>query len=142
MQIELQQQLKQKYPLIFADLLNPNADMRSTCMVWGLEVGDGWYKLIDELCSKIEPMIQKIVEDKEYDEDFGHPRASQVKEKYASLRFDIWGATDEMWELTEAALDKSQTVCELCGKENIKIIDTGGWLYAECEGCWSKRRNS
>ena len=50
MKRELDEQLCAKYPLIFKDR---NADMRTTAMCWGLECGDGWYNIIDVLCSNL-----------------------------------------------------------------------------------------
>lgn len=48
---ELDKKLVQKYPKIFADRY---ADMKTTCMCWGFECGDGWYWLIDSLCSNLQ----------------------------------------------------------------------------------------
>ena len=48
MKRELDEALCARYPLIFKDR---NADMRTTAMCWGLECGDGWYNIIDVLCS-------------------------------------------------------------------------------------------
>lgn len=47
MKKELQEQLFQKYPKIFRQKDLP---MTQTAMCWGIECGDGWYMLIDELC--------------------------------------------------------------------------------------------
>ena len=51
MKDELDDKLVEKYPKIFKDR---HADMRTTCMCWGMETGDGWYWLIDNLCSTIQ----------------------------------------------------------------------------------------
>jgi len=48
---ELDEKLCKKYPKIFA---NRYGDMRTTCMVWGMECGDGWYNIIDSLCSNLQ----------------------------------------------------------------------------------------
>lgn len=47
---EKQQQLFDKYPELFKQRGLP---MSQTYMCWGIEVGDGWYKLIDSLCEFI-----------------------------------------------------------------------------------------
>ena len=44
----LDKQLCEKYPLLFKDR---NADMRTTAMCWGFDHGDGWFNIVDVLCS-------------------------------------------------------------------------------------------
>ena len=51
MRKELDEKLCAKYPKIFADR---HGDMRTTAMCWGFECGDGWYWLIDSLCSNLQ----------------------------------------------------------------------------------------
>ena len=47
MKPELDKQLCEKYPKIFK---NRNASQIESCMHWGLEIGEGWYDIIDVLC--------------------------------------------------------------------------------------------
>jgi len=49
MKAELEKQLFDKYPKIFGD---HTGSPQETCMCWGLEVGDGWYDIIDVLCKQ------------------------------------------------------------------------------------------
>src|ERR1700722_7599867 len=51
---ELDNLLCEKYPKIFADR---NKGAKESCMFWGLDVGDGWFNLIDTLCSTIQSHI-------------------------------------------------------------------------------------
>lgn len=51
---ELDNKLCEKYPKIFK---NRYADMQTTAMCWGFECGDGWYNIIDKLCSNIQGRI-------------------------------------------------------------------------------------
>lgn len=51
MNTELDKKLVEKYPLIFKDRYG---DMKETAMCWGFECGDGWYDLIDGLCSNLQ----------------------------------------------------------------------------------------
>jgi hypothetical protein len=46
----LDEYLCKTYPQIFADRNKP---MTETCMCWGFDCGDGWFFLIDQLCSSI-----------------------------------------------------------------------------------------
>lgn len=48
---ELEQKLFDKYPKIFAQRKLP---MTQTAMCWGIETGDGWYNIIDQLCRQIQ----------------------------------------------------------------------------------------
>ena len=101
---ELQKQLFDKYPKIFGD---HTGSPQETCMCWGLEVGDGWYDIIDVLCQaitntystslKIDEVDAKHLGVKPYkfkDEvsyiySVNCPQvvAQQVKEKFGELRF-------------------------------------------------------
>jgi hypothetical protein len=53
---ELDKQLCAKYPKIFK---NRHADMHTTAMCWGFEHGDGWYNIIDMMCSNIQHHIDQ-----------------------------------------------------------------------------------
>jgi len=54
MKPELDKLLCDKYPKIFA---NRYADMTTTAMCWGFDCGDGWYNILDQLCSQIQHYI-------------------------------------------------------------------------------------
>lgn len=54
MNAELDKQLCDKYPKIFSDRY---ADMKTTAMCWGFECSEGWYNIIDHLCSNIQGHI-------------------------------------------------------------------------------------
>jgi hypothetical protein len=102
---ELDKQLCDKYPKIFADRYK---SPQETCMCWGLEVGDGWYDLIDILCTAltytfttsikvdeedgrrlgIEPCVNTKGETSYYFRvEPPQVVADQVKEKFGELRF-------------------------------------------------------
>ena len=51
MKTELDEALVAKYPKIFK---HRHAPMTHTAMCWGFECGDGWYNIIDVLCSNIQ----------------------------------------------------------------------------------------
>jgi hypothetical protein len=114
MRQELQQKLFDKYPKIFSDRAKP---MTETCMCWGLEVGDGWYDLIDVLCEALTYTYSTSLQIDEEDgkrlgiKPYVYPKngetsyyfnvempqvkASQVKEKYGTLRFYHYLQYDE-----------------------------------------------
>jgi hypothetical protein len=117
-----QAELAARYPQIFQSL---GGDPRQTLMAFGIETGDGWYDLIDVLCSRI---MQA-----------GPPagfKADQVKEKFGGLRFYASPATDEILDLIEAAEEESYLVCEQCGSR-AGVTSEGSWLATRCASCRS-----
>ena len=68
-----------------------------------------------------------------------HPKASQVKEKYGSLRCYLTSGTDKMFELISEAEEQSCTICETCGNAGqLMATDNNhpcGWLKTLCFKC-------
>ena len=64
-------------------------------------------------------------------------RASQVKEKYGTLRFYMTTSSDEMEKLIDVAEKLSETTCELCGMPG-SLRDDCGWYKTRCDSCWNK----
>lgn len=124
---DLDEKLCKDFPLLFADR---NGDMRTTGMCWGFECGDGWYGIIREAAEKLEPLIAAEVLKDPYAHYQGFFRASQVKEKYGTLRFYLSGGTDKMHRIVSAAERKSAKVCEECGEPGVLRGD--GWYYTAC----------
>ena len=91
-------------------------------MCFGLEVGDGWYELIDELCSKLEPLGAE---------------ALQVKEKFGSLSFYVSGP-NEAHKLSAKYGQKSLKICEWCGAPGEKRTDDY-WIKTLCDECQNER---
>lgn len=54
MKQELEQQLYDKYPKLFAER---NLPMTQTCMCWGLDCGPGWFPIIKRMCGLIQGHI-------------------------------------------------------------------------------------
>lgn len=106
-------------------------------LLWGFECHDGWFDLIYDLSSKIEPLIQEWI--KENDNEEEHPTAVQVKQKFASLRFYMSSGTKEIYDLIDEAEKKSFTTCEDCGSSDGKVRG-GGWITVLCDECNDKER--
>jgi len=157
MRRELDEQLCEKYPLIFKDR---NADMRTTAMCWGLECGDGWYNIIDTLCglltyeyrsakSRYDHLMEvgvgnvlygtKTVTQEALDEakikldeeTLKVPVAVQVKEKFGGLRFYVQAATDKHYQYISFAESMSYRTCEECGAPGKTYTD--GWHTTLCD---------
>lgn len=117
MRKELDELLCSRYPEIFRDR---HADMRTTCMCWGFDCGDGWFDLIDVLCVEIK---------RRADSAGLNVVASQVKEKYGTLRFYRHGGDDFVDGLIWMAEPLSGLVCEECGQPGTRY---GGWVRTRC----------
>jgi len=130
MKPELQNQLFQKYPKIFQDR---NKSPQETCMCWGLEIGDGWYWLIDMLCYQLQWDIDKNNEPQIV--------ASQVKEKFGGLRFYTNGSTEKQEAQISLAETMSYHICFECGSTKKVSQTERGWIVTLCKDCMEKYLN-
>lgn len=150
---ELQNQLVAKYPSIFREY---HGDPKVTCMAFGIECGNGWYDLIDNLCDAVQSHADYV--------NRLFPRmkfavvAAQVKEKYGTLRFyaDFMYDTDEAAGSDSSILLKhinhingmisfaeklSGTTCEFCGGKCTCEAEKP-FPRAECAACQRKRTDA
>jgi hypothetical protein len=61
--------------------------------------------------------------------------ASQVKEKFGTLRFYTMG-NERIWTMVELAERASATTCEVCGEYG--KVRYGGWIVTRCDACCKK----
>lgn len=136
MRDELDKKLCKDFPLLYADRY---LSEYRTGMYFGFEVNDGWFQLIYDLSSKLEPLIRSwIISNKncpEHADDIARglswwPRAAQVKEKYGKLRFYMNFDTDEMSDLIRKAEALSGETCEICGQKG--TLNSSGWIRCRC----------
>lgn len=121
----LDEELCRKYPQIFRDR---HADMRTTAMCWGFDCGDGWYNIIDAVCAT----IQNHERNNKLNNVVMPPViATQVKEKYGTLRFYYTGGDDYIDGVVAMAEYMSGVTCENCGSPG-KLRDDG-WLRTLCD---------
>lgn len=131
MRQELDELLCAKYPKIFA---NRHGDMKETAMCWGFECGDGWFNIIDQLCSNIQHHIDWAQQQKEkYGRGEGCSQvvAVQVKEKFGTLRFYTNGGDEQIYGMIRMAESMSAVTCEDCGAPG--KLRGRGWLYTACD---------
>jgi len=110
MDADLQSLLFERYPSIFSERTLPNTQ---TAMSQGIATGNGWFHLIDGLCSRLQ-----------WETDHsGAPQvvASQVKEKLGTLRFYRRGASERQIGMIELATELSSRVCDVCGAPGATI---------------------
>ncbi len=156
MKKELDEYLVKRYPQIFRDR---NGSIQETCMAWGFDVGDGWFHIIDRLCANIEGHIKYIENNNErnkknlekikkgenvpewvkntYEENgleiVPVPKviATQVKEKFGTIRFYISGGDERIDGLIAFAESMSGVTCEECG--GVGQTRGSGWVSTRCE---------
>lgn len=119
---KLEKQLVEKYPKLYKDY---GGNIKETCMGWGFCCEDGWYKLIDELSEKLEPL--DVV-------------ATQVKEKFGELRFYFKCDNDNYEKANEYiddASNQSYKICEICG--NLGQLRSIGYFQTCCDTCNENR---
>ena len=127
MREDLDKRLCAEFPLLYRDR---HGDKMATCMCWGFP-GDGWFHLLHELSSKLEPLIAAQPENE-------RAVAAQVKEKFGTLRFYLDYGTEEMEALIREAQAKSAVTCERCGVRG-ENRSNGGWLKTLCDWCHERR---
>ena len=138
MKEELDKKLVKEFPLLYGDR---HASVKSTAMCWGFSCNDGWYRIIWDLSSRLEPLIQKFIDENPATEVY--PKASQVKEKFGGLRFYMTHANDEIRDLIGKTEALSYKTCEVCGQPG-KERDSG-WIFTHCDDChenWKEARKN
>ena len=113
--------LYDKYPNLFADKDQP---MTVTAMCWGFDCGDGWFKLIDDLCDK----ITKHCEENCYDDI----KAVQVKEKWGTLRFYLNYSDDTIEQFIWDVERESAKICSICGEPYVTGDVHQGAVCVKC----------
>lgn len=100
-----------------------------TPIQFGIECGDGWYWLLDNLISSIYYYC------KNNDKPF--IQITQIKEKFGGLRFYYDGGDDIIYGMVSLAESMSYKICEICGT-TLKIGHTDGWIRTICQDCYEK----
>lgn len=163
MRDELEQKLAEDFPFMKR---NPSGEsikkITNIYQKWGCQCGDGWYKMIHDLCQEITDRYEKD----------GIPVdivVEQIKEKFASLRFyysypdsppafhalDFLGGSSirlypesdndehkglrkDIAEIVRKYEELSRTVCEICGEKGEARMDLR-WKRTLCDSCYEKQ---
>jgi hypothetical protein len=144
---QLEQDLVARYPEIFR---HAGGDPTKTCMAWGLEIGDGWFNLIDACCASMvatlrhqQSRLARLEAAPQPDDDAitaqralvasaleAVPVAAQVKEKFGGLRFYVDGGTPEHRACIALTERLSYCTCEQCGAAGQSY--NLGWVRTLC----------
>lgn len=147
---ELDQHIREKYPKIFSQRCE-------------ISIGDGWYDIIDMLCANIQNRIDNVadqrkwaikwndeVNDPDYDWDtkssfikreerpvpelIEQVVATQVKEKFGTLRFYYVGGDDYIRGLEAMAESMTSRTCEDCGHPGeSRSTEKKRWVRVLCD---------
>ena len=99
-----------------------------------IEVGPGWWPIIERLCRNIQSHIDwKQAEKEKYNRGDGCPQAVvvQIKEKFGELRFYCDGGDQYIDGLIQMATEWAGKTCEACGMPG-KRTNTS-WIKTLCE---------
>lgn len=99
---KLEKNIFKKYPSLF-----PVKKYRNSRLNWGLECGDGWYKIIDKFCDKVSKRANKGIE------------IIELREKWAEILINVHYDSEfipKIDDLIKELIDKSCKTCEWCGK--------------------------
>lgn len=147
---ELDQHIREKYPLIFSGRCE-------------MSIGDGWFDIVDLLCANIQNYIDNIAERRrwaiEWNEDVNDPDydwsdkasyikreerkvpelieqvvASQIKEKFGTLRFYYHGGDEYIQGLEAMAGSMTSRICEDCGcPGKSRSTEKKRWVRVLCD---------
>lgn len=121
--------LLKRFPHLYRGYYLPKT---KTCMCWGFDVGDGWFKIIWKLSLKLEKILNDLRP--VFKDTF---MVDQVKEKFGTLRFYVNREDDTFNRITNAigmAEQASGQTCENCGKGG-KLRQNFGYLSTLCNKC-------
>ena len=116
--------LVEKYPRLYR---GKDLPITQNLLPFGIETGDGWFDIIDQLSAEITRLDEESITD---------TLAVQVKEKYGGLRFYISGGDSRVDEAIEYAENKSLETCEVCGEPGRERGTS--WIYTMCDKCWKE----
>lgn len=83
MRKELDENLCKAAPTLFGDR---RTDMRSTAMCWGFACGDGWYDLLLDAATKLEPLCRAEFDKHKDKEKVWYPHVRKIVGMTASIR--------------------------------------------------------
>lgn len=132
---EKEKALQDKYPKIFG-----TSDPYEPYTIYGIECGDGWYDLLDVLCRNIQGHLDFKMKGLETGEEKEAMQliATQVKQKFGTLRFYHSGGDEYTAGLIQMAEAISGMICETCGDK--ATVKTGGWIRNICNACQVKSK--
>lgn len=120
MNASLTQKLFDAYPRLYRHVNKSNVHF--------LNCGEGWFTLIEKASAAIETQALK-----DNCNDDNWPSVNEIYQKYGTLRIDVGAASNEIYDITSSAEEKSAHVCELCSEKGKTY--PGFWDVTRCKQC-------
>ena len=142
MKTELEYNLAEEFEFMREESTSSNGVIANLYNVFEIDIGDGWYQLLYDMCKEIAEVIAVI----EMSGKAVHIVVDQIKEKYGALRFYYHlegmdsGKEDidrKILDIVEKYEDMSEQVCETCGSEGTLRKDLI-WMQTLCDTCYAK----
>lgn len=89
---------------------------------------EGWFRAFGK--RMLEELRAAAIEDDFLDKFY----ISHIKEKYGTLRINISGGTEKIYDIIDKYEEMSAHYCELCGAP-AEIRDISGWTVVWCDKC-------
>lgn len=110
---------------------------RTSIDIHGIECGNWWFRIIDDVAAAFELEIREMMADGINSHEW--PRAAAIKEKLGTLRFAVTGRLHPaLRELLEDAETLSANTCKDCGSIG-HLHNRQGVMVCLCHGCIEKR---
>jgi hypothetical protein len=103
----------------------------------GFAVGEGWWPILQALCSNIQHYINWKNKDSEV---VPQVVVAQIKEKFGGLRFYYDGGDDRIQGMVSMAESWADKTCETCGKPGRRR--EGGWIRTLCDEHEAERQQT
>ena len=126
----LQYKLYGMFPRLFAGRMLP---ISQSCMPFGIECGDGWFKIILKMCKELDEHIATITTKESECLYF-----SGIKEKYGMLSVDMVAEDSAISEIISNAEIRSQHTCEICGFTSTAKLRPGSYIRTLCNTCFKQ----
>ena len=107
--------MEEKYPKMFAQPYG------------GFAIGEGWWPIIESLCSNIQHYINWKNKESEV---VPQVVVAQIKEKFGGLRFYYEGGDDRIYGMVSMAESWADKSCETCGSPGTS--GGKGWIKTLC----------
>lgn len=132
MKQELQEALGREFPFLRRE---PTGELRSIHDAYGMDIEDGWFALVRNLCAEITAAFAEEGLEPDLVID-------QIKQKYGELRFYYHHFASEsvspelqrkIMQIVDGHEEKSGDICEVCGGPGSVRKDSNGYCLALCD---------
>ena len=121
---KLQQQLYDKYPELFVE---KDMGIHGSCMAWGIDCDQGWYFIIDQLCSWIQGNLEHNWH------CYPKFRFTQIKEKYGTLRLYFTTECMSLEEYFKKCLEEYREHYYNCSVDSGKVVAEYAKYVEQCK---------